>query len=97
MEPVLYPLKALVRCALIVAFSLSVFAQIAAVPDASGVSLRRTAPDFALTALPPAYYSRSVFEFRGIRIGAEMKAAERQFLSLKHSSTFPLAAGRFLA
>jgi len=83
MEPVLYPLKALGRCALIVAFSLSVFAQIAAVPDASGVSLRRTAPNFPLAALPPASNPRPVFEFRGIRIGAEMKEAERKFLSLK--------------
>jgi hypothetical protein len=83
MEPVLYPLKALVRCALIVAFSLSVFAQIPAVPDASGARLRRTAPDFPLTALPPAFNPRPVFEFRGIRIGAEMKEAERKFLSLK--------------
>ena len=83
MEPVLYPLKALVRCALIVAFSLSVFAQIPAVPDASGVRLRRTAPDFPLTALPRASNPRRpVFEFRGIRIGAEMKEAERKFLSL---------------
>jgi hypothetical protein len=82
MEPVLYPLKALVRCALIVAFSLPVFAQIPAVPDASGVSLRRTAPDFTL-ALPLALIPHPVFEFRGIRIGAEMKEAERKFLSLK--------------
>ena len=81
MQPILYPLKALVWCALIVAFSFSVFAQIPAVPDASGVRLRRTAPDFPLTALPPAF-TRPVFEFRGIRIGAEMKEAERKFLSL---------------
>jgi hypothetical protein len=86
MEPVLYLLKALVRCALIVAFSLSVFAQIPAVPDASGVRLGRTAPDFPLTALPPAFIPRPVFEFRGIRIGAEMKEAERKFLSLKVTS-----------
>jgi hypothetical protein len=86
MEPVLYPLKALVRCAFIVAFSLSVFAQIPAVPDGSGVSLRRTAPDFPLTALPLALIPRPVFEFRGIRIGAEMKEAERKFLSLKVTS-----------
>jgi hypothetical protein len=83
MEPVLYPLKALVRCALIVAFSLSVFAQIPAAPDASGIRLRRTAPDFPLTALPLALIPRPVFEFRGIRIGAEMKEAEGKFLSLK--------------
>jgi hypothetical protein len=82
MEPVLYPLKALVRCALIVAFSLPVFAQIPAVADASGVSLRRTTPDFTL-ALPLALIPHPVFEFRGIRIGAEMKEAERKFLSLK--------------
>jgi hypothetical protein len=86
MEPVLYALKALVRCALIVAFSLSVFAQIPAVPHASGVRSRRTAPDFPLTALPPAFIPRPVFEFRGIRIGAEMKEAERKFLSLKVTS-----------
>jgi hypothetical protein len=84
MEPVLYPLKALVRCGLIVAFSLSVLAQIPAVPDASGVRLRRTAPDFPLTALPLALtIPRPVFEFRGIRIGEGMKEAERKFLSLK--------------
>jgi hypothetical protein len=83
MEPVLYPLKALMRCALVVAFSLSVFAQIPAVPDASGVRLRRTDSDFPSTALPPAFNPRRpVFEFRGIRIGAEMKEAERKFLSL---------------
>ena len=83
MVPVLYPLKALVWCALIVAFSLPLFAQIPTVPDDSRVRLRRTAPDFPLTALPPALTPQPVFEFRGIRIGAEMKEAERKFLSLK--------------
>jgi hypothetical protein len=83
MEPILYPLAALLWCALIVAFSLPLFAQIPAVPDGSGVRLRRTAPDFPLTALPLALIPRPVFEFRGIRIGAEMKEAEGKFLSLK--------------
>jgi len=39
-----------------------------------------------LTALPLALIPRPVFEFRGIRIGAEMKEAERKFLSLKVTS-----------
>ncbi len=83
MEPVLYSLQAVLRGALIVALSLSVFAQIPAAPDASGFPLGRKTPDFLLTALPPALIPRPVFEFRGIRIGDERKEAERKFLALK--------------
>jgi hypothetical protein len=82
MEPILYSL----RGALIVALSLSVFAQTPAAPDASGFPLGRKAPDFRLTAPPPAPTPRPVFEFRGIRIGDEMKEAERKFLALKVAS-----------
>ena len=83
MEPVLYSLQAVLRGALIVALSLSVFAQIPAAPDASGFPSGRKAPAFLLTALPPALIPRPVFEFRGIRIGDERKEAERKFLALK--------------
>jgi len=83
MEPVLYSLQAVLRGALIVALSLSVFAQIPAAPNAPGFPLGRKAPDFLLTALPPALIPRPVFEFRGIRIGDERKEAERKFLALK--------------
>ena len=86
MEPVLYSLQAVLRGALIVALSLSVFAQIPAAPNAPGFPLGRKAPDFLLTALPPALIPRPVFEFRGIRIGDERKEAERKFLALKVSS-----------
>ena len=83
MEPVLYSLQAVLRGAVILGLSLSVFAQIPAAPDASGLPSGRKVPDFSLTALPPAFISRPVFEFRGIRIGDEMKKAERKFLALK--------------
>jgi hypothetical protein len=83
MEPVLYSLPAVLRGALIVALSLSVFAQIPAAPNASGFPLGRKAPDFLLTALPPALIPPPVFEFRGIRIGDERKEAKRKFLALK--------------
>jgi hypothetical protein len=76
MEPILYLLRAVLRSTLIVALSLSVFAQISAAPDASGLPLRRT-------TFAPALIPRPVFEFRGIRIGDEMKGAERKFLVLK--------------
>lgn len=71
MEPILHSLRAILRGALILGLSLSVFAQIPAVPAASGFPSGRN-------ALP-----RPVFEFRGIRIGDEMKKAERKFLALK--------------
>ena len=82
MEPVLYSLRAVTRGALIVALSLSVFAQVPAAPDASSFPFGRKASDFLLMALPPALIPRPVFEFRGIRIGDEMKEAERKFLAL---------------
>jgi hypothetical protein len=79
MEPILYLPRAVLRGTLIVALSLSVFAQISAAPDASGLPLRRK-------TFPPALITRPVFEFRGIRIGDEMKGAERKFLALKTPS-----------
>jgi hypothetical protein len=90
MEPILYSLyslRAVLRSALILGLSLSVFAQIPATPDASGFPIGCKTPDFTLTALPPAT-PRPVFEFRGIRIGDEMKEAERKFLALKVPSLF---------
>ena len=83
MEPILYSLRAVLRGALILGLSLSVFAQIPAAPDASGFPFGRKTPDLPLTALPLAPTPRPVFEFRGIRIGDEMKDAERKFLALK--------------
>lgn len=74
MEPILPSLRAVLRGVLILGLSLSVFAQIPAAPDAYGFPSGRN-------ALP-----RPVFEFRGIRIGDEMKEAERKFLALKVSS-----------
>jgi hypothetical protein len=61
----------------------TVFAQIVAEPDASVFPSGRKAADFSLAVSPPALVPRPVFEFRGIRIGEEMKEAERTFLSLK--------------
>lgn len=83
MEPILCSLRAVLRGALILGLSLSVFAQIPAAPDGSGFPLGRKVPDFSLTVLPPALIPRPVFEFRGLRIGDEMKEAERRFLALK--------------
>ncbi len=83
MEPILRSLRAVLRGALILGLSLSVFAQIPAAPDASGFPLGRKSPDFPLAALPPALIPRPVFEFRGIRIGDDMREAERTFLALK--------------
>jgi hypothetical protein len=83
MEPVLYSLRTVVRGALILGLSLSVFAQISAAPDVSGFPLDRKIPDLPLTALPPALIPRPVFEFRGIRIGDEGMEAKRKFLALK--------------
>jgi hypothetical protein len=69
--------------ALILGLSLSVFAQIPAAPDASGLPTGRKAPYFPLLAMPPALISHPAFDFRGIRIGDGMKRAERKFLALK--------------
>jgi hypothetical protein len=84
MEPILYSSQAVLRGVLILALSLSVFAQIPAVPDASGFSSGRKAPNFPLTAVPPALIPHPAF--RGIRIGDEMKEAQRKFLALKTPS-----------
>jgi hypothetical protein len=83
MEPLLYSLRALLRGTLILSLSLTVFAQIVAEPDASVFRSSRKAGDFSLAVSQPALIPRPVFEFRGIRIGEEMKEAERTFLSLK--------------
>jgi hypothetical protein len=68
MEPVSYSLLAVLRGALILGLSLFGFAQIRSAPSASGL---------------PLHSPRPAFEFRGIRIGDEMKKAERKFLALK--------------
>jgi hypothetical protein len=67
-----------VMCPLIIVASLFAFAQVPAVPDASALLSGRKAPAFPLAVLQPA-----PFEFRGIRIGDEMKEAERKFLAWK--------------
>ena len=86
MEPILCSLQTVLRGALILGLSLSSFAQLPAAPDTSGFPLGRKSPDFPLTALPPALIPHPAFEFRGIRIGDEMKQAERKFLSLRVAS-----------
>jgi hypothetical protein len=63
---------------LIIVVSLFAFAQVPGVPDASGLQSSRKAPAYPLAVLQPA-----PFEFRGIRIGDEIKEAERKFLSWK--------------
>ena len=63
---------------LIIVVSPFAFAQVPAVPDASGLVSSRKAPAFPVVVLQPA-----PFEFRGIRIGDEIKEAERRFLSWK--------------
>jgi hypothetical protein len=83
MEPVPYSLQAVLRGALILGLSLSAVAQISVARDASGFLSGRKAPDFPMAALPPAVNPHPPFEFRGIRIGDEMKEAERKFLALK--------------
>jgi hypothetical protein len=67
-----------VMCSLIIAVSLFAFAQVPAVPDASGLWSGRKAHAFPVVVLQPA-----PFEFRGIRIGDERKEAERKFLAWK--------------
>ena len=65
-------------CLLIIVVSLFAFAQVSAVPDASGLVSARKAPVFPLVVLQPI-----PFEFRGIRIGDEMQEAKRKFLAWK--------------
>jgi hypothetical protein len=65
-------------CFLTIVVSLFAFAQLPAVPDVSGLVSGRKAPAFPVAVLQPA-----PFEFRGIRIGDEIKEAERRFLSWK--------------
>src|SRR4029077_17642655 len=67
-----------VMCFLTIVVSLFAFAQLPAVPDVSGLVSGRKAPAFPVAVLQPA-----PFEFRGIRIGDEIKEAERRFLSWK--------------
>jgi len=86
MKPILYSRQAVLRGALILGLSLSVFAQIVAEPDTSVFPSSRRLSVFPLTALAPALSPLPVFEFRGIRIGDEMKEAERKFLALKAPS-----------
>lgn len=62
----------------IIVVSLFAFAQVPAVPDASGLRPSRRGQAFPLAVLQP-----TPFEFRGIRIGDEIKEAERKFLSWK--------------
>jgi hypothetical protein len=83
MEPVSYSLQAVLRGTLILGLSLTVFAQIPSVPGASRFRSSRKAPASPLSVLPPAVISHPPFEFRRIRIGDEMKEAERKFLALK--------------
>jgi hypothetical protein len=65
-------------CSLIIVVSLFAFAQLPAVPDASGLASGRKAPTLPFAVLQPAS-----FEFRGIQIGDEIKEAKRRFLSWK--------------
>jgi hypothetical protein len=86
MNPVRYPLQAVLCGALTLALSPSVLAQIPAPPDAFGLSLTRKAPPFPV-ALPLAI-PRPPFEFHGIRIGDQLKDAEGKFLALKKPSRY---------
>jgi hypothetical protein len=67
-----------VMCLSIILVSMLAFAQDPAVPDASGLPPSRRGPASRLAVLEP-----TPFEFRGIRIGDEIKEAERKFLSWK--------------
>jgi hypothetical protein len=67
-----------VMCFLIIVVWPFAFAQVPAVPDVSGMVSGRKAP-----ALPVAVLQPVPFELRGIRIGDEIKEAERKFLSWK--------------
>jgi hypothetical protein len=86
MNPVPYSLQAVLWGALTLALSLSVFAQIPAPPDTFGFSSSRKAPHFP-AALPLAI-PRPPFGFHEIRIGDQMKDAERKFLTLKRPSRY---------
>jgi hypothetical protein len=85
MEPFRF-LQAVLRGALILGLSLSLFAQITDEPDSFGFTSSRSVPDFPFSALALAPAARPAFEFRGIRIGDRMKEAERKFLALKVST-----------
>jgi len=63
--------------------SVSVLAQVSAVPDSYGLRLGQKTLELSLSVLPP-----SPFEFRGIRIGDEMKEAERKFLAWRMPSLY---------
>jgi hypothetical protein len=67
-----------VMCFLIIVVWSFAFAQVPAVPDVSDMVLGRKAP-----ALPVAVLQPVPFELGGIRIGDEIKEAERKFLSWK--------------
>jgi hypothetical protein len=83
MEPASYSLQTVLRAALILGLSLTVFAQIPTVSDAGRFRSGGKAPASPLSVLSPAVIAHPPFEFRGIRIGDEMKEAERKFLALK--------------
>jgi len=59
MEPLLYSLRAMLRSALILSLSLTVFAQIGAEPDASVFPSSRKAADSSLAVLQPAQIGRA--------------------------------------
>jgi hypothetical protein len=80
---ILHSQQAFLRGALILGLSLPVFAQTIAERAASSSFSIRKPSDFSLTVLPPTLKQQPVFEFRDIRIGDEMRGAERKFLSLK--------------
>ena len=86
MELILHSLQAVLRGALILELSLTVVAQIPFSPDASGFPLDGKLAPSPIAVLPNALVPRPPFEFYGIRIGDEMKGAERKFLALKASS-----------
>jgi hypothetical protein len=65
-------------CLSIIVVSMLAFAQDPAVPDDSGLPLSPRGPASPLAVLQP-----TPLEFRGIRIGDEIKEAERKFLSWK--------------
>ena len=86
MGPVLYSRQAVLTGTLILALSFTAFAQILSSPDTSGFPLGRRAPAPPIMTPPYVPISHPPFEFRGIRIGDEMKGAERKFLALNAPS-----------